>query len=258
MYNFRDILPTDEVNEKNISSEALLINDKTIESQIPQYQTLTVTGRGPLAYEINSESLDGMDGKRYVDSSFPERNIAVAYLLTTSSATEMIEAQDKLAAILMDKQFRFSFMDQKDWYFTGTVSDVSDPEEGKLQAKGSFTITASDPRKYSTEQSITSTDGTYQFTDDLAKKITSIDYTATADVTRLVLSNDSGQHLEIDGTVKSGDTIHLEPSTQSITLNGVTKASWLAFDSDFENYLASGSGTVDPVGKLIIRYKNIR
>lgn len=256
IYKFKDSVPDTSI-DSDISSEALLIGQNPIENTISGYRTLTVTGRGALGYKLTAQSLDGMDGERYVDSNLPIRPIVVTYQLTTSNAAEMIEMQDKLAAILAAKEFEFSFNDQQDWYYIGTVTATSDIPAGKLSGTGSFTITASDPKKYSTEKTITSSDGSFSFPSG-NYLITELAFTPSASTSSFKITNNSGQRLSVLGTVNASDTIHILPRTQSITLNGVSKLSWLAFDSDFENFKATGSGSTVPTGKLTIKYKEMR
>lgn len=258
MYDFRDLGPATSSTEKAlfIPSEALLIDGKTIEEQIDGYRTLTVTGRGPLAYAINSENVDGSDGKHYIDAYLADRPLGVTYLLSADTAAEMIEKQDQLTAILAGKQVDCSFHDQPDWHFTVTLSGTTDPEEGKLDAKGSFVLTASDPHKYSTSQSLSG--ASIDFGSKTGQLI-SIEYTPTATATDITITSSKGYAIKlVNGTVNAGDTIVLKPQDQTVTLSGVNKAAWLTYDTDFENVPATGKLTVSPAGTLKATFKEVR
>lgn len=257
MYDFRDLLPatgTDDTAWQ--SAEAILINGKLVESLVPGYQTLTVTGRGPLGYKINAEAVDGADGARYLDAFLDDRAITVAYRLHAKTAQDFIEALDKLAAVLATKQAKVSFADQPDWYFTATLSATSDPDEGRLDAKGSFTITASDPHKYSADHTLSGASIDFG---SAVGVLTAIEYTPAATATAITITSSKGYAIKlVGGTVKAGDTLVLKPPEQTVTLNGVNKAMWLTYDTDFENVPAAGKLTVKPAGNLKVTYRERR
>lgn len=256
MYDFIDLSPNKNGDKKFIASEALLIGGKAIEDSIDGYQTLTVSGRGPLGFSINADDVDGMDGKHFVDAFFPERVIKVVYRLNAASPTEMIEKQDKLAAILNAQQFDFTFRDQPDWHFIGTVSDTEDPEEGRLDAKGSFTITVSDPHKYSADKVL---QGASVDFGSRSGQLTEVAFTPNADTGSLTLTNSLGYTLSLtNGAIKAGETLIIRPRDQTIALNGVSRLNWLTFTSDFENLPAAGVYTTDPAGTLKITYREVR
>lgn len=109
-----------------IPSEALMINGRTIEEQISGYQTLTVTGRGPLPKKITAETPDGRDGQQFIEAYYTTRSIVVAYQIVADTAEDLIAKYGQLATILGDNEFTFNFKDDPDWYYTGTVSATSD------------------------------------------------------------------------------------------------------------------------------------
>lgn len=257
MYDFHDLGPVTTGDETLfIPSEALMISGKTIEEQIDGYQTLSVTGRGPLAYAINSEDVDGSDGKHYIDAYLADRPLGITYRLVAGTAADMMNKLDKLSTILSNKQADCSFKDQPDWHFTVTLSGTTDPEEGKLDAKGSFVLTASDPHKYSATQSLSGTSIDFGSKDG---QLISIEYTPTATATNITIISSEGYAIKlVGGTVAAGDTIKLNPQEQTVTLNGVNKAAWLTYDTDFENVPAGGKLTVSPAGTLKATFKEVR
>ena len=140
-----------------IPSEALMINGNTIEEQISGYQTLTVTGRGPLPKKITAETPDGRDGQQFIEAYYTTRSIVVAYQIIADTAEDLIAKYSQLATILGNNEFTFNFKDDPDWYYTGTVTATSDLPVGVLAGNGSFTITCSDPHSYSTTKSVSIT-----------------------------------------------------------------------------------------------------
>lgn len=241
-----------------IPSEALMINGRTIEEQISGYQTLTVTGRGPLPKKITAETPDGRDGQRFIEAYYTTRSIVVAYQIIADTAEDLIAKYSQLAAILGDNEFTFNFKDDPDWYYTGTVSATSDLPVGVLAGNGSFTITCSDPHSYSNTKIATITNsGTVR--DYCANaKLIEIDYTPSETASTITITNNDFKMSFSGATVNAGDTLSIDPIAQNVELNGVDKTAWLDFDSDFENFPALGSFAVSPDGILTITYKKER
>ena len=241
-----------------IPSEALMINGRTIEEQISGYQTLTVTGRGPLPKKITAEKPDGRDGQRFIEAYYTTRSIVVAYQIIADTAEDLIAKYSQLATILGNNEFEFNFKDDPDWYYTGTVSATSDLPVGVLAGNGSFTITCSDPHSYSTEKTVEITNnGTVR--DDCANaKLIELDYTPNETASTITVTNNSFKMSFSGATVNAGDTLAIDPIAQNVELNGVDKTAWLDFDSDFENFPALGNFAVSPNGRLAITYKKER
>lgn len=241
-----------------IPSEALMINGKTIEEQISGYQTLTVTGRGPLPKKITAETPDGRDGQRFIEAYYTTRSIVVAYQIIADTAEDLIAKYSQLAAILGNNEFTFNFKDDPDWYYTGTISATSDLPVGVLAGNGSFTITCSDPHSYSTEKfALITNNGTVR--DDCANaKLIELDYTPNETASTITITNNGFKMSFSGATVNAGDTLAIDPIAQNVELNGVDKTAWLDFDSDFENFPALGDFAVSPDGTLAITYKKER
>ena len=241
-----------------IPSEALMINGRTIEEQISGYQTLTVTGRGPLPKKITAETPDGRDGQRFIEAYYTTRSIVVAYQIIADTAEDLIAKYSQLAAILGNNEFTFNFKDDPDWYYTGTISATSDLPVGVLAGNGSFTITCSDPHSYSTEKfALITNNGTVR--DDCANaKLIELDYTPNETASTITITNNGFKMSFSGATVNAGDTLAIDPIAQNVELNGVDKTAWLDFDSDFENFPALGDFAVSPDGTLAITYKKER
>ena len=230
-----------------IPSEALMINGKIIEEQISGYQTLTVTGRGPLPKKITAETPDGRDGQQFIEAYYTTRSIVVAYQIVADTAEDLIAKYSQLATILGNNEFTFNFKDDPDWYYTGTVTATSDLPVGVLAGNGSFTITCSDPHSYSVTKSTCT-----------SAKLIEIDYTPSETATTIDITNGNFKMSFSGATVNAGDTLKIDPINQKVALNGTDKTAWLDFDSDFENFPALGNVSVSPAGQLVITYKKER
>lgn len=254
--NFIDTKPAQK-GSVFIPSEALMINGKTIEEQIEGYQTLTVSGRGPLPKKITAETPEGRDGQRFIEAYYTPRSIVVAYQLIFENASDLLDKYNQLANILGNNEFEFNFKDEPDWYFTGTVSATSDLPIGELVGNGAFTITCSDPHKYSQPKTTTITDsGT--ISEDTNAKLLEIDYVPNETAATITITNGDFKMSFSEATVNVGDKLVIDPVNQKITINGTDHTAWLDFDSDFENFPAVGNIAVTPSGNLTVTYKKER
>ena len=147
MYEFRDI---NEALEGDIlPSEALQINGDFIETLIPGYRTLSVTGREALSSELTTIETGSRDGSTLKNKRYPARIIIVRYQLKTKSSEAFREAFNQLAAILNVEEAELIFNDEPDKFFTGTPSAIGEVPPGRNAVVGEFELFCADPFKYS-------------------------------------------------------------------------------------------------------------
>lgn len=147
MYQFIDV---NEVSEGRIlPSEALKINGEYIETLIPEYRTLTVSGREALSPEITSYETGSRDGATLKGKRYPARTIIVKYQLIAETNEAFRAAYNKLAAILNVEEAELIFNDEPDKFFTGTPSSIGEVEPGRNSVVGEFELFCADPFKYS-------------------------------------------------------------------------------------------------------------
>lgn len=258
-YDFRGIAKATSTESQTVlPSEALIFKDtnKAIEELVDGYQTLTVTGRGPLGFTINNQPVDGADGARFIDANLPVRQLDIEYLLMAPDSKAMISRQIQLNQLLYQSEFTFSFNDDPDWFYTGTVSDGSDPEKGMLNAIGSFSITCSDPFAYS--DTITSSDNKFDKVLNSAFLPDEIDYTPSGSADDIKITNENGQVMSLAAGLSAGSTLQIFPQKQKILLNGTEHSEYWTYDADVENFLLYGQVSVTPGGTLVIKYRRRR
>lgn len=238
-----------------LPSEAMYIvkfND-FIENIVSGYQTLTVSGRGMLGYSLHTNDISGGDGQMFIGANLPARDLTIEYVIDSKTPEQFIKKLDQLTNLLLGKQFWFYFNDDTMWYYQGTVSSFEAPEKGQLLAKGSFTITCSDPFKYSDNEV---SNGNQPISGQA--KIDEIDFKPNAAVGKFSITNDYGQSMIIDGTVNGGDTIIIKPHVPSIMLNGTYHTEWFGFASDIENFAMTNNIRASVDGSFIIKYRRFR
>ncbi len=147
MYNFRDI---NEASEGDIlPSEALQINGDFIETLIPGYRTLNVTGREALSPVLTTIETGSRDGSTLKNKRYPARTIIVRYQLIAESNEAFREAYNQLAAILNVEEAELIFNDEPDKFFIGTPSAIKEVPPGRNAVVGNFELFCADPFKYS-------------------------------------------------------------------------------------------------------------
>ena len=152
MYNFID------VNAKQINTplpaEAMKINNKYLENEIPGYRTLWVKGRESLSPDIKTLDVTSRDGARLKYRRFPVRTITVGYQLIASSVEDFRLKYNKLGGILNVEDAELIFNDEKDKFFIGTPSKIGDVPEGRLSIEAEFEIMCLNPFKYSVREHV--------------------------------------------------------------------------------------------------------
>ena len=148
MYVFRDTNST--VSEGIIlPSEALMINGEFIESLIPGYRTLTVSGREALSPELTTYETGISDGSMLQNKRYPARIITVTYQLIAENSGAFREAYNRLGEILNVEDAELVFVDEPDKFFRGTPSAIGAVPPGRNAVTGEFEIFCADPFKYS-------------------------------------------------------------------------------------------------------------
>ena len=165
MYEFVDLneLPGTE----SVPAEAVKYNGTWLDTTVPGFRTLNVSGRELLTKEVREKSISGIDGNTYLGRDIPSRTITVRYALTAPTALMFRERYNKLMSILNAEQVQVIFNDEPDKYFVGTATGGENPEPGRLSVVGEIEIHCSDPFKYSvTEKSIPISGNTLMVTND--------------------------------------------------------------------------------------------
>lgn len=148
LYEFRD---TTEYTEYPISlpAQAMQFNGKWIESEIPGYRTLYVTGRETISAEITDTVVGAADGSLYERRRYEPRTLIVGYQLIAKDNDAFCEAFNKLNGILNTEQAQISFNDELDKYYIGTKTKLDDIPSGVNAVTGEIEIYCADPFKYS-------------------------------------------------------------------------------------------------------------
>ena len=146
-YKFIDV---DDNIESFLPAEAMSYDGVFLENEIEGYRTLNVSGRELMTAEIESSTIDGINGSQYQYKTYPSRTITVKYQLIAKSDRAFREAFNKMNHLLSGEQVKVIFNDEPDKYFIGTKQGNSMVDAGLNSVIGEIEIYCADPCKYST------------------------------------------------------------------------------------------------------------
>ena len=262
-YSFIDTTAHGSAN--SLPAEALAIEGNYIENIIDnlnldaEYRTLTVSGRELLAPELKTAEVGMRDGVFYNGKHMPSREIKIKYRLIALTSQAFREAYNKLSGILLSiEQSQLVFADEPDKFFLGTFSGTDDVEEGRNAVNGEFTITCTDPCKYSIEE----------YMPELQNGVFTIDYDGTyvahpifevtfqGDCGRVSFANDKGKALQFGDDELTDTFKDLKIGGERIALLLPRKAKKKEYLNNqmFPEYITEVMGDEIEGGRITIAY----
>lgn len=252
-YNFVDITAkastTGYINSE--SPKMLTFGDEYLENLVDGFSIISVVGREILPQTILANKNEYLDGQTYFGSKVEPRELEFTYQIKANNPSELMSRYKKLNYYLTEKiELMFSFQDES-LYYRGVVTAVGEIPAGTLKHISTFTITCSDPYKYSASKQVSGT-GTLNINRDPVSKSTVIDSikinvvnVATVDFDIVGSNNsyktDNKQDYNFKYSIvfnkdkiKAGDTIILDYIKSICYLNGVENSSILHWSSDFD------------------------
>lgn len=189
MYKFRDLRRVRGPSEGTRPIEAICFNGHWLDDEISAFQTLNVEGRNDFKRSINAQELSE-DGSMYLSSKIPAKQLKVNFYWKTQNIEAYNDGLKKLKFVLYQPEVKIKFLDEKEFYYIGTVEDFT-LETPALTTKGTIGINCSNPYKFSDVKEIESFDNQFTVTDEdliypnKPKKIT-------------IIPNADGSNIEID------------------------------------------------------------
>ncbi len=226
-------------NLSRTSSVAMLFNGFFLEDKIKGYETLKVSGREVLSYQLSSNSnISGRDGSLILDKTLPDRLLKITYRIMAEDNKELQNQFRQLNSLLnTDSDVPIRFKDDMDFTFYGQVKDFADVADDSNNIVSTFTILCSNPYKFEKEYSITGNPAKIQketFPTNPEKiKIT------LKEATNMIklLNKKSGKKIILSHEYSANDIIIINISKNKITVNGESRMQDLAFEvTDFHGF----------------------
>lgn len=146
LYPFYDT--TENPGQVSLPAEAVNYNGTWIDSEVPQFRTLYVSGRESFSYDVEEAEFSSIDGTSFLGARLLPRTILVGYQVIAASPMDFRNAFDELAAIMSAKQVPVIFADDPNRYYVGTCKGLGEPEPGRLSVTAEMEIYCADPVKY--------------------------------------------------------------------------------------------------------------
>lgn len=254
-YNFVDITAkastTGYINSE--SPKLHTYGDMYLEDLVDGFSIISVVGREIIPQTILANTNEYLDGQTYFGSKVEPRELEFTYQIKANNPSELMSRYKKLNYYLTEKtELMFIFQDES-LYYRGVLTAVGEVPAGTLKHISTFTITCSDPYKYSASKKVSGT-GTLNINRDNVSKSTVIDSikinvsnVANVDFDIVGSNNsyktDNNQDYNFEyiivfnkDKIKDGDTIILDYTKSICYLNGVENSSILHWSSDFETF----------------------
>lgn len=126
----------------------LTYNGVVIDDILDGYITINVEGRGLLAPNLSTTTVDGRDGDIIDEQKLPARNVVVHFVILAKSNEDRLRIIDNLGIYLQsDKDVKFSFADQEG-YWIGRLSAAEDIPFDYYTGSGRFTLHCQNPYRH--------------------------------------------------------------------------------------------------------------
>lgn len=241
--------------ERPLAKCAMKLNGEYIETNVPAYRTLEVSGRHDLEADITTyETTD--DGAIYKRRRQLSRTLSVRFGIKTATTEELHNALDAVNGILRAEQMEICFDDESRWTYYGSHARMTIGTLLPTYAAGEIEIFCADPYKYSPW-----IDGDATMS-SLTEGTAVIDYKGTVPAAPIVKCDPytdeiGGFTAELDGAqITIGDMVSPDgvPTTKPEVLDQVNfkaanpdAANWAAaaVTQAFQNYEMTGLAAVE-------------
>lgn len=276
MYDFRDTKQSAFPLQNKLQ---MFINGVNLDKQLNGFRTLAVYGRELVSRNITTTEYRrvkiGQTMRSYVNkaassknsyenkflgSNLSSRTLTVEYDLRTKTSKEFIEAFELLNYHLDQEQAQIIFTDDREFFWTGTITVAETPDINNLWVKSSFEIECPNPFKTSVDSEL------LEFTTrGQLKKVTlypiSLEKThirLKAAGNKLIIKNlNNAQSIILDKAFEVGDIFTIDFKTANIDENLMQ---YLNLTSDLEDFeiLYNDEILTSLACDVIVEYREVR
>jgi len=239
MYEFRG-MNEQSTNDRYLSSVAMIFNGFLIEDFLDNYQTLKVSGREVINYELeNSGAISGRDGVIPMGKTLPSRSLTVTYKLEADTSHELQFAYRRLGALLeTDGEIPIYFRDDPHIVYYGELSTMEEVPDDRKKLVSSFTIHCSDPYKYEEDSKAVGNPTNVYLTSPFKIHPQEIKLIVKESTDKITIDNTTtGRHIILDGVYNLNDEIVIQIEDKIITKNGQNIKNNLNYmETDFHDF----------------------
>ncbi len=260
-YKFID---TNEANLKSFASIQTIINGFNLDTELDGYRTLNVSGRSVFGRDIetlkfsarrsagskstrNNSSKTG--NNKFFSSDIQSVVIEVEFLLEAKTNELFRELLSKFTTILHQEEAKWTWTDDSEFYYTGTITEIESFKEDKNSVISTFKILCVDPMKTSIKTYALKGNGKEIEMPDGKDEIDILEmkYILKDDINKFTYENMNGNGKTIFSYLfKAGNTIDILLKEQKALLNSRNLMPAMDLMSDFENFF------VNPKEKILL------
>lgn len=260
-YKFID---TNEANLKSFASIQTIINGFNLDTELDGYRTLNVSGRSVFGRDIEtmkfssrksagSKSTRNKSNKaganKFFSSDIQSVVIEVEFLLEAKTNELFRELLSKFMTILHQEEAKWTWTDDPEFYYTGTISEIGSFKEDKNSVISTFKILCVDPMKTSVETYILKGNGKEIEMPDFKEEIDILEmkFILNSDSNKFTFENMNGNGKTIFSYLfKAGNTIEILLQEPKALLNSRNLMPAMDLMSDFEDFF------VNPKDKILL------
>lgn len=232
--------PENSLNDlSRFSSVAMLFNGFFLEDRIKGYETLKISGREVLNYQINNKSdIPGRNGSLILDKTLPERVLTITYRIMAEDNEDLQNKFRQLNKLLdTNDDVPIKFRDDLNFTFYGQVKDFGEVADDTNNIVSTFSILCSDPYKYKNGYTVKGNpvvikQETYSTNPDLIK------IKLLSNTNSIVIANkNTDKKIILNGNYYANQEIEVNINNNGITKNGQNIMKDLAFEvTDFHGF----------------------
>ncbi|MDU5252705.1 distal tail protein Dit [Anaerococcus vaginalis] len=259
VYKFID---TNEANLKSYASIQTIINGFNLDTELDGYRTLNVSGRSVFGRDIEtlkfsarrnagSKSTKSNSNKagnnKFFSSDIQSVVIEVEFLLEAPTNELFRELLSKFITILHQEEAKWTWTDDPNFYYTGTISEIGDFKEDKNSVISTFKILCVDPMKTSIETYVLKGNGKEIEMPDFKEEIDILEmkFVLNSDSNKFTFENMNGNGKTIFSYLfKSNNRINILLEEQKCLLNGRNLMPAMDLMSDFEDFFVNPKDTI--------------
>lgn len=258
-YKFID---TNEANLKSFASIQTIINGFNLDTDLEGYRTLNVSGRSVFGRDVetlkfsarrsagskstrNNSSKTG--NNKFFSSDIQSVVIKVEFLLEAPTNELFRELLSKFITILHQEEAKWTWTDDPNFYYTGTISEIGDFKEDKNSVISTFKILCVDPMKTSIETYVLKGNGKEIEMPDFKEEIDILEmkFVLNSDSNKFTFENMNGNGKTIFSYLfKSNNRINILLEEQKCLLNGRNLMPAMDLMSDFEDFFVNPKDTI--------------
>lgn len=258
-YKFID---TNEANLKSFASIQTIINGFNLDTELDGYRTLNVSGRSVFGRDIetlkfsarrsagskstrNNSSKTG--NNKFFSSDIQSVVIEVEFLLEAKTNELFRELLSKFTTILHQEEAKWTWTDDSEFYYTGTITEIESFKEDKNSVISTFKILCVDPMKTSIKTYALKGNGKEIEMPDFKEEIDILEmkFVLNSDSNKFTFENMNGNGKTIFSYLfKSNNRINILLEEQKCLLNGRNLMPAMDLMSDFEDFFVNPKDTI--------------